>query len=375
MKYLKTFNSYYKINESEVKYDKSLVEDILEYLSTFYDLPEVDSLGDRPQEGYKFLNDCIKLNKELKSKSQEFKFKITNVIYNKESIIKGSLILKSFLNKDVSKETIKSILKKSVSQDDIKDLELSVYIIPYYLYEDILLKDKKNTDNKLVNGVFSHDLFDKKTLFKIDSSDNWTEIWRELCKDDTLYKTRISINIKPGNDAIYNKNLKYSVKSTLIHELTHLTQFINSFLLNIFDSFKNIDNSKDINVEFENVLKYFNTTHLSKSLKFGLPKKKFQSTKKDYDGFNLEDSETYYQQPVEFKTKMGDAIKKVFWEWRDNNEETLKRIVKSNDEYEINSLVKDLTVKILNHDEVKKIKGDKLKMKDIFRFLKKLIKS
>jgi hypothetical protein len=43
MKYLKKFNSYHKINESEVKYDKSLVEDILEYLSTFYDLPEVDS--------------------------------------------------------------------------------------------------------------------------------------------------------------------------------------------------------------------------------------------------------------------------------------------------------------------------------------------
>jgi hypothetical protein len=371
MKYLKKFNSYHKINESEVKYDKSLVEDILEYLSTFYDLPEVDSLADGPQVGHVFLNDCVRLNKELKSKSQEFKFKITNVIYNKESIIKGSLILKSFLNKDVNKETIKSILKKSVSQDDIKDLELSVYIIPYYLYEDTILKDKK----KLVNGVFSSDLFDKKTLFKIDSSDNWTEIWRELCKDDTLYKTRISINIKPGNDAIYHKNLKYEVKSTLIHELTHLTQFINSFLLKIFDSFKNIDNSKDINVEFENVLKYFNTTHLSKSLKFGLPKKKFQSTKKDYDGFNLEDSETYYQQPVEFKTKMGDAIKKVFWEWKDNNEETLKRIVKSNDEYEINSLVKDLTVKILNSDEVKKIKGDKLKMKDIFRFLKKLIKS
>jgi hypothetical protein len=388
MKYLRSFENFLsykissgkkisKINESEVLYDKTLFDEIMDYLENLDIYDEIEE-AERSDDHYFNPELDINLSQRIQDENKkEFRFKLINVIYNKQNIIKGALILNE-LRKETNMQKIQNIINSDVNIKDLNNLYLSVWIVPFYKYENTVFRDsfnkmKNDFQDKKVRGVFSSKIFDVNDLGVIyEDESSVIQNWRKLAKDDILYKFIVSACL--GFYSFFKmrgeNEFEFELKKTIIHEITHLTQFINSLLLNIFEAFKKNKND-DVDVILGKTL--VKSIKIS-GIKVGLPRKSFKGNK-TYDATDTTRSHSdYLNTSVEIKTKIGDAVRNSFWKWKKENSQEWENLKANKQPQKINDLIKKLSSIALDTKEVKMIKNNKFKAQEISNFLNKIIK-
>lgn len=397
MKYLKNFD-YFSVNESQVLYSQNLVKQIMNYSQTLIDLPIVKN----QHSNFAWLlsgesNSSLSRSLQLYQK-KEFRVNANEILYQKDMITKGITIMREFLDylrgldkyvtKDVNseqilEENIKGIIQGNLVKN-LEDIWVSVIFIPFHGIENSIYSSSPRED---VLGAFSPVLPDFNLLnYKADYSDteDFCKKWSKLCYDGSLYKVRLSADIGiyyKSQNSWYKEAFKTKYDNLLRHELTHLTQFINSLSLKVFE------NCRDF-LELGKVRKRTNygTTSLrriiseamsevlkAEEIKVGIPRRNFIEDSKlvftDKNSDDLAYRKYYHSLPDEFKTWMSDQTRVILQDWINHNKSKWE-LAKSGDAETLRQIIDWVTKKVLSIEDVKLIPNENLKRKEIERLIK-----
>lgn len=444
MKFIKCFNKFELITESEVKHSRSLYNQISEYVKEKMLNSEIlDLIKDKILPTYeKNLNnkyffdekcggsryECFDLTlqqifrEDFKDPeimnflpNKVFAVELSDIVYTKDTIIKGVLILneiyKVYSNKNYRGEVTKRLFGKADSSD------VQVRPILHNRIREIIQNSNYEISDISdltigLNFVFFFDWGDTSGSFVKNLDFGLTKLGTDLLEynymtDPYLMKCQINFNALHKYD-IYGLvtddeiKIRTEFESTIRHELIHLTQFVNTFFLNVFEnardfyqlnkfkkksmgiSSKEMDDILDIrnlsdtgSQDFLKNINLYERELLGKSLKqtkdefkVGLPKTSFRKFKKN--------DQSYHDKEAEFKTWMSQITRQILRRWIISNQSEWEKLSHpfgkhkpgSKEELQVKSIIDELTGKVLKDDSIKKIPGDKLKERDIRRLLK-----
>lgn len=335
MRYLQYFNNF-KINEAILKYDKSIIDEVLK-------LKDVAQIGipdwmieQRPMseeiDQYKSVSKELTLNKSkiINSSVSEF------IYMNSDKVMKGMAIHKALI--DNTTETIdKSLMEKingimNGNNIDYKNEKIKIEIKPFlhYCYDKSLDKFKE------INGFFDPmpDTHSDEKIF------NNFKLFKDYYRD-SIFPCRIYFCITLN---------KESVEETFKHEMMHLTQCLNSLFLNVYKRFSKIkENEKYLN---KSIIDFYNEV-LKDENNVGLTKKKYVK-RQDYVSSTV-DLDKYMDNPVEYKTHLHDN--------------TVRYYKNAKDKKDLNKIA----LEVIKNQNIKMIDiPNKQKMSDIMRILYKI---
>ena len=399
MKYLKAFNNFENLFESQVLYSKNLVEQLKEYSKKLIELPDVRSNLMMSLLMTKKLTFGLSNSLQLYH-NKEFRVNVSEILYKKDMITKGAFIMREFLDylrkindyvsitegtsdEEILLENIKAIIQGK-KEKKIEDIWISVIFIPFVDIENSIFKKSPRDD---VQGAFSSALPDMAFLnYKsiYSNSEEFCKNWKKLCSDGSVYKVRFSANIRTyylAHKAWFSKNdylIQYD--NLLRHELTHLTQFLNSLCLKLFENCRdnltlgkvsNYRTNKLSSISLRKVLsETMSETLVEKDIKVGVPKTSFLKQRSD-----LSDSDFrsyYHGTPDEFKTWMSDQTRKFLQKQIDKNKKQWE-LAKSGDTNSLQFFIDSVTKEVLSNRDVMMIPGENLKRKEIERLIKRIV--
>ena len=336
MRHLQYFNNF-KINESILKYDKSIIDEFLKLRDVVQsDVPEwmieyLPAFGEIDQ--YKSVSKELTLNK-----SKIINSSVSEFIYtNSDKVMKGMAIHKALIdntNENIDKSLIEKIdvIMKGNNNIDYKNEKIKIKIKPFlrYCYDESLDKFKE------INGLF-------KPIPELSSDGKFFNNFK-LFKDyykDSIFPCQIYFCISLN---------KESVEGTFKHEMMHLTQCINSLFLNVYKRFSKIkENEKYLN---KSIIDFYNEV-LKDEYNVGLVKKKFVNHQ-DYVSSTV-DIDKYMDNASEYKTQLYDN--------------TVHYYKNSKDKKDLNKIALD----VIKNQDIKMIDvPNKQKMSDIMRILYKI---
>lgn len=335
MRHLQYFNNF-KINEAILKYDKSIIDEVLKLRDVAQsDVPEwmIEYLpGSGEIDQYKSVSKELTLNK-----SKIINSSVSEFIYtNSYKVMKGMALHKALI--DNTNENIdKSLMEKingimNGNNIDYKNEKIKIEIKPFlhYCYDESLDKFKE------INGLFNPlpDLSSDGKFF------NNFKLFKDYYRD-SIFPCKIYFNIKLN---------KESVEETFKHEMMHLTQCINSLFLSVYKRFSKInENEKYLN---KSIIDFYNEV-LKDERNVGLVKKKFVN-RQDYVSSTV-DVDKYMDNAVEYKPQLYDSVVHYYKNSKDKKD--LNKIALD--------VIKDRGVKMIDVP-------NKQKMSDIMRILYKI---
>lgn len=331
MRYLIPFNNF-ELNESYLKYDKTIIDDILDYKKTlFKNIPEW--MQEQTPFGQGEIDEFKSVSKDLTlNKSKIINTTLSEFIYtNSNNIMKGLTIHKTLLshpNDVIDESLIEKIntIFSSKNSLDLKNDKLKITIIPFLDY----CYDKVENEYKEINGKINLSFPKEFKSFK------------DYYKD-YIFVCDIFLNIKSIVDT----------EETLKHEMMHLTQFINTICLELYKKFSNIKDNKYLNKSIHDIYNEINNEINKGKFSVGLTKNKFVKNQ-DYVSSTV-DVDKYMDNPSEYKPHLHDI--------------TMKYYKKSEDKKDLNKIAKN----VINDKNIKMIDvPNKQKMSDIMRILYKI---